>query len=881
MKKLISLLLAFICTAGIFTFSASANAASNSYESQLLAAGFPAAFAEELAELKKKYPNWEFEPMYVGVELDKAVANERTPHSQQLIQRTSSNNSKNYYCTCSSCYRNGNYVIQEGSTWVSASASAVEYYMNPLNFLSERYIFQFETTAYNSAQTISGIETIIRNTWMYNSYITYKDSSGKTQTYKSSTYPNGVKYSQAILDAAKSSGTSAYYLASRIVQEVGGRTNSAGGASGTNSTYPGIYNYYNIGANTGYLDGLKWAATSNSGNTTNCNAILRQKATTSSTKIIKVPKGTKVTIKATTGVQSDGYKWYQVSVTVNSKSYSGYIRSDLVDNGDKYNRPWTNPYLSIINGAKYISNNFSDDQNTGYLQKFNVNPESSNMYSHEYMANIQAPSSESSNTYNAYSEANLLSAPKTFIIPVFADQLKDTVNVVLNYTSYEYTGSPLGPGLKVYDGYGNLLTYKEDYTIKYNGQRTLPGTYSVTVTFIGAYADFEPITKEFEITESKVTVKLNYDTYQYTGSPLGPGLTVTDSKGNVLTLNEDYTVKYNDERIQPGTYSVTVTLKGNYYGTIEKEFKIVESFGLVTLNYTSYEYTGNPMGPGLKAYDRYGNLLTYKEDYTIKYNGTRILPGTYSVTVTFIGDYDDYRPVTREFTVTENKVNVKLNYTVYQYTGRPMGPGLTVTDSKGNVLTLNKDYTIKYNGTRIDPGTYSVTVTLQGSYYGTAEKEFSIIESFGSVTLNYTSYEYTGNPMGPGLKAYDKNGNLLTYKEDYTVKYNGTRIQPGTYSVTVTFIGNYSDYAPITREFEITESKVTVKLNYTSYEYTGRPMGPGLTVTDSKGNVLTLNKDYTVKYNGERIQPGTYSVTVTLKGNYVGTVTSYFKIVAA
>ena len=56
---------------------------------------------------------------------------------------------------------------------------------------------------------------------MYNSYITYKDAGGNTLTYTSAAYPSGVKYSQAILDAAKYSGLSAYYLASKIVQEVG------------------------------------------------------------------------------------------------------------------------------------------------------------------------------------------------------------------------------------------------------------------------------------------------------------------------------------------------------------------------------------------------------------------------------------------------------------------------------------------------------------------------------------------------------------------------------------------------------------------------------------------------------------------------------------
>ncbi len=420
MKKLISLLLAALTAVSLASFTITASAADSSFAQQLRKAGFPSAYVTKLTALHEKYPNWDFEPLFTGVTLEEAVANERTPHSQQLIQKTSSNSSKNYYCSCSSCYRNGNYVIQEGSTWVSASESAVEYYMNPLNFLDEKYIFQFETTAYSPEQTISGIETIIKNTWMYNSIITYKDSGGTTRTFTGSAYPNGVKYSQAILDAAKQSGMSAYYLASRIVQEVGGRTNSAGGASGTNATYPGIYNYYNIGANSGALDGLRWASTG-SGYSTNCRANLRSNATTNSSIITTIPDGTSVNVLSTTGVQPDGYKWYRVSVTVNSHSYTGYIRSDLVDysSSDKYHRPWTNPYVSIVNGAKYIANNFSADQNTGYLQKFNVNPESDNMYSHEYMANVQAPSSEAGNTYKAYSSAGLLSGSKTFVIPVF------------------------------------------------------------------------------------------------------------------------------------------------------------------------------------------------------------------------------------------------------------------------------------------------------------------------------------------------------------------------------------------------------------------------------------------------------------------------------
>lgn len=344
--------------------------------------------------------------------------------------------------------------------------------MNPLNFLDEKYIFQFESTSYESGQTTAGIETIIQNTWMYNSYISYKDSSGNTQKYTSRAYPNGVKYSQAILDAAKYSGLSAYYLASKIVQEVGGKSPTAAGASGTNSKYPGIYNYYNIGANTGAEDGLKWASSGASGFATNTdNVRLRSQPNTSSKILAKLPKNTSATLISTTEKQNDGYVWYYVKVNYNGKTLTGYIRSDLL--GEQYGRPWTNPYRSIYNGAKYISNNFTSTQNTGYLQKFNVNPASSNRFGHEYMANVQAAASEASNTYKAYSSANLLSATKTFYIPIYT-------GLDSNIDGFTVTGRGDGGKslwLDWYDVAGAAKYIVYDVT---NGANTLKGTVTAS-----------------------------------------------------------------------------------------------------------------------------------------------------------------------------------------------------------------------------------------------------------------------------------------------------------------------------------------------------------------------------------------------------------------
>ena len=420
-KRIISLILSIVMILLIIP-PASYSAQAASFESELRSKGFPESYIPSLLALHDKYPKWNFESLIVGENFSTSVSKERqiNGHAQQLIQKYSGNDGKGYYCECSSCKKNGSYVIRENPNWVAASESAVTYYLDPRNFLNETYIFQFESTGYNSDHTQQGVEYILKGTFMYNANIVYKDASGKDVTYKNSS-GNTVKYSKAIMEAAKYSNMSAYYLASKIKQEIGGQTASAVGASGTNSTYPGIYNFYNIQANTGGLDGLKWAATNPDRWVTNEKCRLRKGPSTSTEELVMLPANTQVTYISTTAKQADGYKWINVSVTYSGTLYNGYIREDLLTHytTDAYNRPWTNPYLSIYNGAKWIADNFST-QFTGYLQKFNVNPASgSSMHAHEYMTNVRGAADEASHTYEAYKNLNLLSDSMLFVIPVF------------------------------------------------------------------------------------------------------------------------------------------------------------------------------------------------------------------------------------------------------------------------------------------------------------------------------------------------------------------------------------------------------------------------------------------------------------------------------
>lgn len=58
------------------------------------------------------------------------------------------------------------YMMQVG--WMCASEKAVAYLMDSRNYLSEKYIFQFEELSYSpGTYTLEGIEKVLNETFMY------------------------------------------------------------------------------------------------------------------------------------------------------------------------------------------------------------------------------------------------------------------------------------------------------------------------------------------------------------------------------------------------------------------------------------------------------------------------------------------------------------------------------------------------------------------------------------------------------------------------------------------------------------------------------------------------------------------------------------------
>ena len=222
---------------------------------------FPASYQSALNALQQKYPNWQFVALNTGLDWNTVIANQTPPFP---------NNRSLVPVSFEAAMKDTSYTAQIEPGWVRASAGAVRYYMDPRNFLDERNVFQFELLSYNSAtHKQSGIESILAGTFMTDAsntpHIRYYNTSGTISTITKS-------YPQAIMDAGIANRVSPYYLAAKIRQEV---VLSGGGASGSVSGrypgYPGIYNFYNIGATSGVdpvANGLNWARNSANGNGT-------------------------------------------------------------------------------------------------------------------------------------------------------------------------------------------------------------------------------------------------------------------------------------------------------------------------------------------------------------------------------------------------------------------------------------------------------------------------------------------------------------------------------------------------------------------------------------------------------------------------------------
>ncbi len=201
------------------------------FEAYLTAQGFPESYKPYLRKLHAAHPNWIFKGVKTNLKWNDVITAEMRL-GRSLIQKLSYH-PDSYYSYQQGAYNTetGKFTVFDGSNWIQASQALIEYAVDPRNYLNETYIFSMLGLNYSSAETVDGINAILKGSFMAGAYPDFKEFA---------------TYADAFLAAAKASDVSSYHLASSCFQEQG--TSGTQLSKGTVPDYEGYYNFFNVGA---------------------------------------------------------------------------------------------------------------------------------------------------------------------------------------------------------------------------------------------------------------------------------------------------------------------------------------------------------------------------------------------------------------------------------------------------------------------------------------------------------------------------------------------------------------------------------------------------------------------------------------------------------
>ncbi len=403
--------------------------------------------------------------------------------------------------------------------------------------------------------------------------------------------------------------------------------------------------------------------------------------------------------------------------------------------------------------------------------------------------------------------------------------------------------------------------------------------YIITATNSGGSTT---TTLSFGIEKANLTVQIQNKSKWY--SAVDPLLTATYS-GFVLGENESNLTGTLSLTRQSGEAVGTYAINGsglssaNYTisyqpGTFTISLRSVADQAITVDPIANQTYTGTALTPSLLVKE--GNItLVAGTDYSLVYSNN-ISVGTATVTITGIGNYSGTKTVSFAI-VGKSASTLTIDPIANQtYTGSALIPSVILKDGS-LTLTLGTDYTIAYsNNTNV--GTATATITGIGNYTGTKTQTFVIVaKATSNLTIDAIANQtYTGASLTPPVVVKD-GITTLALGTDFTVVYsNNTNV--GTASATITGAGNYAGTKSQTFAI-VAKAATTLTIDPIANQvFTGNLITPAVVVKDGS-NTLSQGTDYTIAYSNNR-NAGTATVTITGLGNYSGTKTATFAIVA-
>ena len=525
-------------------------------------------------------------------------------------------------------------------------------------------------------------------------------------------------------------------------------------------------------------------------------------------------------------------------------------------------------------------------------------------------------------------------------VSVVAKNIKDVVGATVKLKAdakTEYTGKEVKAAVDVTMPSDFETTGK--YSVDYTGAPDLINkgskvTVTVTVTDSKLYTG--SVTTEYTIGQKTATAedfKLTYinNSYEYTGSAIAPAkadIRVQDVNGKTIdgavksvtpttTATEVGSYEANAEvdlsKFENYSGSLTAKVDGKYNVVARDLSKCTVTVKAKSASVDNKAVTVTPSDLTIK--DAKGNVLTLDKDITVTVPSNAVASGTYTVT---IGPKSGTKNVTGsttaaltlyakdindvvDITSLDKDAMAELNKAAY-YTGSQ----ITKDASKfvGHILKKNtteyldkNQYSVEFD-TNVDTDTGYVLIVGKNTYAGSVAKiPFTIqkatVDEKDIKVANVEYKEGDGKDYKPVVtitaKTADKKSWTLKEGTDYTVKYAlvDTNEIDKTVKATITFSNNVKKNYDLPTKADYygtivgkTLTSANIKMEKTSYDYTGKAIVPEYKVYDGD-KLLKEGTDYVVKNTIGGKDVGEATLVITGKGNYNSKIDATAKFTVA
>ena len=469
-----------------------------------------------------------------------------------------------------------------------------------------------------------------------------------------------------------------------------------------------------------------------------------------------------------------------------------------------------------------------------------------------------------------------------------------TVKVTLSEYSFEYTGQPITPMVRVTEINAPYTELKQniDYQFEYEDN------VDAGTAYVNTWGDPKQskyagnVSVPFEITpksisDDDVAVASVADT-TYTREAIEPTPVVTWN-GKELIAGEDFNYVYKNNK-DAGTATVTIEGIGNFTGSKSVDFEIKRkdisgvASDITIADVPDQIYTGKASEP--KPEITWNDVaLDPRSDYTLTYDNNIEL-GEATVTIEGIGNYTG--TVVKKFNIIKVPVErMEMEYQkVWQYTGNAIEPPVKISyeDTAGNKISLdNSEFTITYKNT-IDCGveTGLITITGNGNYEGT-KKCFYTIEQRALTDAAVTMDKIPSQVLDADNKAEPKPviifrpDSKTTYTliegADYEISYTNNTVVGGNGTITIKGLHNFT--GTISQQFYIGKDiKQYIDgiefVDTPDYIYNGKAHTPAIKVNlkDGVSADLVEGRDYEVLYDGQSKDSITDDTYATKAGSH-------------